>query len=112
MGIAVGFGTQSMVKDFFNGFIILLENQIRESAAVLRQDPVYGPKIIEDLDLARVENWADSAVIIRCRIKCVPQEQWKVHREFLRRLKDGSVPAATQGMMSGCMLRLLSSAPG
>ncbi|HDR90917.1 MAG TPA: mechanosensitive ion channel family protein [candidate division Zixibacteria bacterium] len=29
IGIAVGFGAQNIVKDFFNGFLILLENQYR-----------------------------------------------------------------------------------
>ena len=29
VGVAVGFGAQSLVKDFFSGFFILLENQIR-----------------------------------------------------------------------------------
>ncbi len=31
LGIAVGFGAQSMIKDCFNGFFILLENQIRQT---------------------------------------------------------------------------------
>ena len=30
---------------------------------------------------------ADSAVIVRCRFKVQPLEQWGVRREFLRRLK-------------------------
>ncbi len=35
-----------------------------------------------------VENWGDSAVILRCRLKIVPPiEQWTVRREFLKRLK-------------------------
>jgi small conductance mechanosensitive channel len=29
VGVAVGFGAQSLVKDFFSGFFMLLENQIR-----------------------------------------------------------------------------------
>ncbi len=29
VGVAVGFGAQSLVKDFFSGFFLLLENQIR-----------------------------------------------------------------------------------
>jgi small conductance mechanosensitive channel len=29
-GIAVGFGAQSLVKDYFTGFVMLLENQIRQ----------------------------------------------------------------------------------
>jgi moderate conductance mechanosensitive channel len=33
-GIAVGFGAQSLVKDYFTGFVMLIENQIREGDAV------------------------------------------------------------------------------
>jgi len=29
VGVALGFGAQSLVKDYFNGFFLLLENQIR-----------------------------------------------------------------------------------
>ena len=28
-GLAVGFGAQSLVKDYFTGFVMLIENQIR-----------------------------------------------------------------------------------
>lgn len=34
VGIAVGFGAQSLVKDYFTGFFILLENQIRQGDSV------------------------------------------------------------------------------
>ncbi len=159
VGLAVGFGAQSLVKDYFTGFFILLENQIRqgdvvklgehaglveeltlryvqlrdydghvhfvpngqiasvvnlsrgyaqavvdvgvayredldevmqvmrEVAAGLRADPVFALRILDDLDLAGVERWDDSAVVIRCRFKCVALEQWTVRREYLRRLK-------------------------
>ena len=159
VGVAVGFGAQSLVKDYFTGFFLLLEDQIRvgdvvkiadqgglveevtlrhvrlrsyegnvhfiptgmidkvtnmtleysyalidvgvayredleevfqvirETGAALRGDEVFGAKIVEDLELAGVENWADSAVTVRCRIKVVPLEQWNVRREFLKRLK-------------------------
>jgi small conductance mechanosensitive channel len=158
-GIAIGFGVQSLVKDYFTGFALLFENQIRngdvvevggksglveevtlryvrlrdydgvvhfvpnglistvsnrsmgyayavidagiayrsdvdaafqvmrEEAAALRDDAVFGPKIIEDLDIAGVDRWADSAVMLRARIKTLPLEQWNVKREFLKRLK-------------------------
>lgn len=159
VGLAVGFGAQSIVKDFFSGFSILLENQIRqgdvvtvagrsgvvenitlrtvrlrgydgnvhfvptgmidavtnmsmefshavmdigvayrenvdevfevmrETARALREDPDFGPRTIGDLEIAGVDQWADSSVVIRCRIKCRPLEQWTVRREYLRRLK-------------------------
>ncbi len=159
IGLAVGFGAQSLVKDYFAGFFILLENQMRqgdvvgiadkaglveeitlryvrlrdydgnvhivsnglittvtnmsrgfaqsvvdvgvayredtdeavgamrETGAQMRADPVFGPKILDDLEIAGVDKWDDSAVILRCRFKVQPLEQWAVRREFLRRLK-------------------------
>ncbi|CAH1905104.1 Small conductance mechanosensitive channel [Candidatus Nitrotoga sp. HW29] len=159
-GIAVGFGAQSLIKDYFNGFFILLENQIHEGDVVevssktgvvekvtlryillrdfegsvhfipnglittvtnksrgyayavidvniayresideafdvmrkvgseMRASVEYAAKMIEDIDIAGVQDWADSAVVLRCRFKVIPLEQWGVRREFLRRLKE------------------------
>jgi small-conductance mechanosensitive channel len=159
VGLAVGFGAQSLVKDFFTGFFLLLENQVRQGDVVklgnhagmveevtlryvqlrdydgnvhyvpngtistvinmtrgfshavmdigvayrenvdevmavmrevgqaLREDPDFGPRILADLDIAGVNEWANSAVVIRCRFQTVPLEQWGVRREFLKRLK-------------------------
>jgi moderate conductance mechanosensitive channel len=33
-GIAIGFGAQSLIRDYFNGFFLLLEDQIREGDVV------------------------------------------------------------------------------
>jgi len=60
---------------------------MREVATTMRADPAFGPRILDDLEIAGVERWADSAVVLRCRFKVVPLEQWGVRREFLRRLK-------------------------
>ena len=159
VGIAVGFGAQSLIKDYFNGFFILLENQVRQGdvieageksglveevtlryiklrnyegqvhyipngiittvtnmsrdysysvidvgvayredidqvmalmekvGAEMRADSPSANEILEDMEMAGVDQWADSAVIIRCRFKVKPLEQWGVRREFLRRLK-------------------------
>lgn len=159
VGLAVGFGAQSLVKDFFTGFFILLENQIRqgdvvqlgdhsgvveginlrfvqlrdydgnvhyvpnghittvinmtrgfshavmdigvayrenvddvmavmrEVASQMRDHPEFQPRITDDLEIAGVNSWGDSAVVIRCRFRTLPMEQWGVRREYLRRLK-------------------------
>jgi small-conductance mechanosensitive channel len=159
VGLAVGFGAQSLVKDFFTGFFILLENQIRQGDVVqlgdhsgvvesitlryvqlrdyngnvhyvpnghittvinmtrgfsqavmdigvayrenvddvmavmrdvaqqLRDHPDHRASITGDLDIAGVESWGDSAVVIRCRFRTLPMAQWGVRREYLRRLK-------------------------
>ena len=34
LGLAVGFGAQSLVKDYFTGFFLLLENQVRQGDVV------------------------------------------------------------------------------
>ncbi|MBI4637124.1 MAG: mechanosensitive ion channel family protein [Candidatus Rokubacteria bacterium] len=53
----------------------------------LRQDPEFGPDIIEPLEVLGVDQFADSAVIIKCRVTTRPIKQWRVAREFNRRLK-------------------------
>ncbi|WP_066268874.1 mechanosensitive ion channel family protein [Hydrogenophaga palleronii] len=160
VGLAVGFGAQSLVKDYVTGFFLLLENQIRQGdvvklsehsgvveqvtlryvqlrdydgnvhyvpngyistvinmtrdfsnavvdvrvalrenveevmevmrdvAAQLRSDPAFAPRILGDLEIAGVDSWAESAVIIRCRLRTLPIEQWGIKREYLRRLKS------------------------
>ena len=159
-GVAIGFGAQSLIKDYFNGFFLLIEDQLRqgdvvaiadkeglveeitlryvrlrdyegnvhfvpngaigtvtnrsrefayavidagiayresidealevmrEVGAALRSDPAFGPRILEPVEIAGGEKLADSAVILRCRLKVQPLEQWNVRREFLRRLKN------------------------
>ncbi|HMT80109.1 MAG TPA: mechanosensitive ion channel family protein [Azonexus sp.] len=159
-GIAIGFGAQSLVKDYFTGFFLLLENQIRLGDVIetggktgvveeltlrylrlrdyagnvhyvpngqitivtnmslghayavidlgvgygedvdrviaemrtigeeLRHDQDYAPQILDALEIAGVEQWADSSIIIRCRFRVTPNSQWGVRREYLRRAKQ------------------------
>ncbi|CAG4883748.1 Mechanosensitive ion channel protein MscS [Georgfuchsia toluolica] len=160
IGLAIGFGAQSLVKDYFTGFFLLLENQIRHGDVVeaggkaglveeltlrylklrdysgnvhyipngtisvvtnmslgyayavidasisydtdidhaiaamreVGEDMRHGSdlrdKILDALEIAGVDDWADSSIVIRCRFKVVPLEQWNVRREFLKRLKE------------------------
>ena len=60
---------------------------IQEIGAELQQDPEYGRKILEPLEVLGVDGFADSAVMIKARIKTVPTKQWWVGREFNRRMK-------------------------
>jgi small conductance mechanosensitive channel len=60
---------------------------MREVGKAMRADATYGPKLLDELEIAGVDQWADSAVVIRCRFKVVALEQWSVRREYLRRLK-------------------------
>lgn len=158
-GIAVGFGAQSLVKDYFTGFVMLIENQIRQGdiveignksgmveevtlryvrlrdyegavhyipnsyinlvtnksrtfayavvdigiaykenlekvyatirdvAQTLRKNPTYSQMILEDIEIAGVDQLGDFAVIIKSRIKVVAQEQNTVRRALLGEIK-------------------------
>ena len=159
IGLAVGFGAQSLVKDMISGFFILMEDQYRVgdvvqiagigglveqmslrstvlrdlegkvhyipngsvtvatnmtkewSRAVLEigvaykedvdevmkvltevgeemlKDGKYSQFILEPLEILGVNDFADSAVIIKLMFKTLPLKQWDVGREFRRRVK-------------------------
>lgn len=61
---------------------------IKDVGRQMREDSDFGPQIIEDIEVFGVNKFADSAVEIRGRIKTRPIEQWKVGREFQRRIKS------------------------
>ncbi len=160
IGLAVGFGAQSLVKDIVAGMFILVENQydvgdvikvagasgkvekvtlrstrlrdaegkvhiipngsmdvvtnmtkrysrfvldigvaykedvdevmalLKEIGDELQADPEFGGKIIEPLQVLGVQDFADSAVVIRSLFTTKPMEQWGIGREFRRRIKN------------------------
>jgi small conductance mechanosensitive channel len=53
----------------------------------LRQDLAFREDILEPLEMLGVDHFADSAVIVKCRIKTKPIQQWRVGREMNRRIK-------------------------
>jgi small conductance mechanosensitive channel len=60
---------------------------MRDVGAQMRSHPDFAPRLLADLEIAGVESWGESALIIRCRFRTLPIEQWGVKREYLRRLK-------------------------
>ncbi len=159
LGLAIGFGAQTLVKDLITGVTILLEDaatigdvievaghlgvveemrlriiQLRDLSGVVHivpysevttvknytmefsyylfeigvayrentdrvneilmeisedisSDATHGPNILEPLQILGVDKFADSAVIIKARLKTVPGMQWATGREFNRRMK-------------------------
>ena len=158
-GIAIAFGAQSLIKDYFTGFFLLIEDQIRQGDVVeisgksgeveevtlrsvrlrdndgfvhfvpngeiklvtnrtrgfgqavmdavikssqsvedafqamrdvgreMRQDAAFAPQILGDVQIAGIERWEHFGVFLRCRMKVLPEAQWRVRAEFMRRLK-------------------------
>jgi moderate conductance mechanosensitive channel len=60
---------------------------IRQIDVEMRNDPTFGPDILEPIEILGLDRFADSAVIIRARTKTKPIKQWNIGREFNRRLK-------------------------
>jgi moderate conductance mechanosensitive channel len=158
VGLAVGFGAQTLVRDIISGFFLILENQVRvgdaaaingtagqvesinlrtivlrdiegtvhvfpngaittlanrskdfsyyvvdlsvsyfddpdaitavlnEVGAELQKDAVFGPAILEPIDVLGIDAFGEWAVLMKARIKTMPSKQWFVGRELRRRI--------------------------
>lgn len=60
---------------------------LQQLDAELREDPAFKEDIIAPLEILGLDRFADSAVIIKARTTTKPNQQWRVAREFNRRLK-------------------------
>ncbi|MGE5148025.1 MAG: mechanosensitive ion channel family protein, partial [Candidatus Eiseniibacteriota bacterium] len=58
-----------------------------EVAETMRGDSELAPYIMEPLEIGGLDKFADSAVVIRARLKVLPALQWRIGREYNRRLK-------------------------
>jgi small conductance mechanosensitive channel len=75
MGVAYSEDTDKVVK---------LMQDVGEE---MRHDPMFGWRMIEPIEVVGVEDFSDSAVTLRARIKTKPLEQWTIGREYRRRIK-------------------------
>jgi small conductance mechanosensitive channel len=60
---------------------------MRETGETLARDPRFAGKVLEPIEIAGVDGFADNGVKLKARIKTRPIEQWTVGREFNRRIK-------------------------
>jgi len=60
---------------------------VRQVDEELRRDPAFASDILEPIEILGLDQFADSAIIIKARTKTKPIKQWNVGREFNRRLK-------------------------
>jgi moderate conductance mechanosensitive channel len=61
---------------------------LRDLLREFHADPEWGPLLLEEPVVPGVENFADSAVVIRVMAKTLPLKQWDVARELRRRIKN------------------------
>jgi small conductance mechanosensitive channel len=53
----------------------------------LRDDPAFKDDILEPIEIFGLDQFGDSAIIIKARYKTKTMQQWRVGREFNRRMK-------------------------
>ena len=62
-------------------------NIMKEVGADMQQDEEFKDKILEPIEVVGLDQFGDSALIIKARLKTQPIQQWAVGREYRRRLK-------------------------
>lgn len=60
---------------------------LKEIDEEIRQDPEFKDDILAPLEVMGLDSFGDSAVIIKARTKTKPIQQWRIGREFNRRIK-------------------------
>lgn len=60
---------------------------MKEVGDDLKNDPDFSERIIEPIEVMGLDDFADSALVIRARIKTKPIQQWSTGREYRKRLK-------------------------
>ena len=60
---------------------------MKEVGRDLQTDPEIGPNILEPIEILGVDDFGESEVVIKARLKTLPIKQWMVGREYRRRLK-------------------------
>lgn len=61
---------------------------LRELGQELKQNPTYSKFVLSDIEVLGLNEFQDSAIVIQCRIKTTPQEQWMVKRKFNQMVKE------------------------
>jgi small conductance mechanosensitive channel len=60
---------------------------MRQVDEEIGKDPVFQPKVLGPIEIFGVDNFGESEVTIKARLRTRPLEQWNVGREYRRRLK-------------------------
>ena len=61
---------------------------LREVGKELKESQEYGKYVLSDIEVLGLNEFQDSAIVIQCRIKTTPQEQWMIKRRFNQMVKE------------------------
>ena len=63
-------------------------NVLRDCYKELISNPIYKEKVMDDIEIWGLDEFRESSICIKARIKTHPKEQWSVKREFNRIVKE------------------------
>jgi small conductance mechanosensitive channel len=66
---------------------------LRDTAATLQAEPVFADGVLEPLEVLGIESFRDGQVVIRSRMKTLPQRQGEIARELRRRFQHALTKA-------------------
>ena len=66
----------------------LVMDVMKQIGDELRDDPAFKDIILEPIEIFGLDKFADSAIVIKARLKTKPSMQWSIGREYRKRLKD------------------------
>lgn len=61
---------------------------LRDLGHELKENPIYEKFVLSDIEVLGLNEFQDSALIVQCRIKTTPQEQWMIKRKFNQMIKE------------------------
>ena len=61
---------------------------LKDLGRELKESEEYGKYVLSDIEICGLNEFQDSAIVILCRIKTTPQEQWKIKRRFNQMIKE------------------------
>ena len=68
--------------------IVHVMRVLREVGKELKESQEYGKYVLSDIEVLGLNEFQDSAIVIQCRIKTTPQEQWMIKRRFNQMVKE------------------------
>ncbi len=74
---------QVSYEDDFDEVVSVMQEIVKE----MRAEPAWADDIRDDLEVWGLDRFADSAIVVKARIRVGPFARWSVKREFNRRMK-------------------------
>ena len=72
----------------YNSNIDHVISVMKSVAQKMREDEKYSRYILEDMDILGVNEFQDSAIVVRGKIKTVSSQQWYIVREYNKLIKE------------------------